>query len=149
MDELIFKRVDQARGDATEGGKPSLEAVFGHYGLAYNPARAIGMATCPLHEDRTPSLSYSLDRQLWKCHSCQAGGDSFEFIIQYETTINGNEIAFVGAKSLAASLGLPAGDSRGGDEHLSGSAYGRGRQVPTGSRNRKDRGGYVPAWRRR
>ncbi|MFF7021381.1 CHC2 zinc finger domain-containing protein [Streptomyces klenkii] len=145
---MNIRRIDRGRNEDREE-KPALEAVFGHYDLDYNPERATGMAPCPFHEDRTPSFSYNLDRQLWKCHSCQASGDSYEFIIHYETTVNGNEIAFVGAKSLAASLGLATSDAGGGDEHLSGSAYGGRRAVPSQSRDRKGRGGYVPAWRRR
>ncbi|MFG2147377.1 CHC2 zinc finger domain-containing protein [Streptomyces sp. NPDC048696] len=129
--------------------KPTLEAVFEHYDVDYNAERSIGMTRCPLHEDNTPSFSYNLTRQLWKCHSCQAGGDSYEFLIRYATTVLEKEMTFVGAKSLAASLGLATQDAGGGDSHLSGSAYGGRRQVPAGSRDRKGRSGYVPAWRRR
>ncbi|MCC2278867.1 CHC2 zinc finger domain-containing protein [Streptomyces sp. ET3-23] len=146
---MRFQRIDRGRDDGYEQEKPTLEAVFGHYDLDYNPERAIGMAPCPLHEDRTPSFSYNLDRQVWKCHSCQRGGDSYEFIIHYETTVNRNEIAFVGAKSLAASLGLATSDAGGGDERLSGSSYSGRRKVSAEPRDRKGRGGYVPAWRRR
>lgn len=32
------------------------------------------MARCPLHEDRTPSLSIHSEEGLWKCHSCGEGG---------------------------------------------------------------------------
>ena len=33
------------------------------------------MGHCPLHEDRTPSLSIHSEEGLWKCHSCGEGGD--------------------------------------------------------------------------
>ncbi|MFF4528206.1 CHC2 zinc finger domain-containing protein [Streptomyces sp. NPDC001407] len=145
---MNFRRVDRG-GEGREQEKPTLEAVFEHYGLDYNPQRATGMAPCPLHEDRTPSFSYNLDRQVWKCHSCQQAGDSYEFIIDYETTVNRNGITFVGAKSLAASLGLATSDAGRGNEHLSGSTYAGRRKVSAEPRDRKGGGGYIPAWRRR
>ncbi|MFD7738080.1 CHC2 zinc finger domain-containing protein [Kitasatospora sp. NPDC059800] len=123
--------------------KPSLEALFEHYDVAFNSQRTIGMATCPLHDDRTPSLSYHLDRQVWKCHSCGAGGDAYSLIMEKEST------DFVGARTLAASLALATRDAGGGNEQLSGSAYAGRRPVPGRSRDRAGRGGYVPAWRRR
>jgi len=39
------------------------------------------MAVCPLHEDRTPSLSLFRGRDgndRWKCHGCDAGGDALD-----------------------------------------------------------------------
>jgi DNA primase len=33
------------------------------------------MFSCPLHEDRTPSLSINMEEGLWKCHSCGEGGN--------------------------------------------------------------------------
>jgi DNA primase len=33
------------------------------------------MYHCPLHEDRTPSLSAHREEGVWKCHSCGQGGD--------------------------------------------------------------------------
>ncbi len=32
------------------------------------------MASCPLHDDKTPSMSIDLGKKLWKCFSCGAGG---------------------------------------------------------------------------
>lgn len=36
--------------------------------------RANVMVHCPLHEDRRPSLSLSLEKGVWYCHSCGKGG---------------------------------------------------------------------------
>lgn len=146
---MRFQRIDRRDQDDQDHEKPTLEAVFDHYDVDYNSERSIGMACCPLHEDRTPSFSYNLNRQLWKCHSCNQGGDSYEFIISYETTVHEKELTFVGAKSLAATLGLATRDAGGGDEHVSGSAYGGRRKVSAEPRDRKGGGGYIPAWRRR
>ncbi|MFC9736652.1 CHC2 zinc finger domain-containing protein [Streptomyces noursei] len=128
--------------DRQEHEKPALDAVLEHYGVDINSQRAMGMARCPLHEDNTPSFSYNTDRGLWKCHSCGKGGDSFTLIMEKEET------DFVGARTLATSLALATRDVGGGNEHVSGSAYGGRRAVPGHSRDRSRRGGYVPAWRR-
>ncbi|WP_308402416.1 CHC2 zinc finger domain-containing protein [Streptomyces sp. TBY4] len=130
---------DIGRHDDGDQPRPDLVAVLEHYGVSMTRT---GMVACPLHEDRTPSCSVDENKGLWKCHSCGQGGDSYTLIMQKEST------SFVGARTLAASLGLPADDAGGGDEHLSGSSYGGRRPVPGRSRDRRGGGGYVPAWRR-
>ncbi len=37
-------------------------------------------ALCPFHDDHTPSLELNPERQSYKCWSCGAGGDIFDFI---------------------------------------------------------------------
>ncbi|MEU0739280.1 CHC2 zinc finger domain-containing protein [Streptomyces sp. NPDC006134] len=123
--------------------KPTLAAVLDHYEVDYNPGRATGMAPCPLHEDNTPSLSYHLDRGLWKCHSCGEGGDSYSLLMKKEG------VTFARARALAASLSLATEDAGGSDRELSGSAYGGRRSTSPRARHHEGRGGYVPAWRRR
>ncbi|MFI1799879.1 CHC2 zinc finger domain-containing protein [Streptomyces sp. NPDC020379] len=113
-----------------------------HYDTGTDPHRAMGMTNCPFHEDNTPSLSYNTSRQVWKCHSCGRGGDSFTLIMEKEGT------DFAGARSFAASLALATRDAGGGDEYVPGSAYGSRRTLSPRSRDRARRGGYVPAWRR-
>jgi DNA primase catalytic core len=39
-----------------------------------------GMAKCPLHDDRAPSLHVDTERGLWCCHGCQRGGDAITFL---------------------------------------------------------------------
>ena len=41
-------------------------------------------ALCPFHEDHNPSLELNPDRQSYKCWSCGAGGDIFDFVKNYE-----------------------------------------------------------------
>lgn len=115
--------------------KPSLEAVLAHYEVAFAPGRPHQMVSCVFHEDRTPSLSLDLRKELWRCHSCGNGGDSYTMIELKEGT------NFVGARRFAASLGLSTGESGGGDGGVSGGTYTRRRSV-------SGRKGYRPRYRR-
>jgi replicative DNA helicase len=39
---------------------------------------------CPFHKERTPSFTVTLDKQLFHCFGCQAGGDVFDFVTKVE-----------------------------------------------------------------
>lgn len=41
-------------------------------------------AVCPFHDDHSPSLSISQDKQIYKCFVCGAGGNVFTFVQNYE-----------------------------------------------------------------
>ena len=41
-------------------------------------------ALCPFHDDHHPSMELNPDRQSFKCWSCGAGGDIFDFVKDYE-----------------------------------------------------------------
>ena len=41
-------------------------------------------ALCPFHDDHNPSLELNPERQSFKCWSCGAGGDVFDFVKDYE-----------------------------------------------------------------
>lgn len=41
-------------------------------------------ALCPFHDDHNPSLELNPERQSYKCWSCGAGGDIFDFVMEYE-----------------------------------------------------------------
>ncbi len=42
------------------------------------------MASCPFHDDRTPSFSVAPDKQIFHCFGCGIGGNVFSFIMEYE-----------------------------------------------------------------
>jgi DNA primase len=42
------------------------------------------MASCPLHEDKTPSLSVRPEKGLWHCFSCGKGGDAITLVREAE-----------------------------------------------------------------
>ena len=53
----------------------------------YLPLRRAGSkfkALCPFHDDHNPSLEVNPERQSYKCWSCSAGGDVFDFVKNYE-----------------------------------------------------------------
>lgn len=39
---------------------------------------------CPFHDDSNPSMSVSKDKQIYKCFSCGASGNVFNFVMDYE-----------------------------------------------------------------
>ena len=42
------------------------------------------VAVCPFHNDTNPSMNISVDKQIYKCFSCGAGGNAFTFVSEYE-----------------------------------------------------------------
>jgi DNA primase len=39
---------------------------------------------CPFHHEKTPSFVVSADKQIYHCFGCGAGGNAFNFLVQYE-----------------------------------------------------------------
>lgn len=58
-------------------------ALVGEY-LSLHRAGSKYKALCPFHDDHNPSLELNPERQSFKCWSCGAGGDVFDFVQQYE-----------------------------------------------------------------
>ena len=56
------------------------------------------VAVCPFHADKNPSLNISKQLQIYKCFSCQAGGNVFTFVQEYE------RINFIDAVKKVASM---------------------------------------------
>ena len=40
--------------------------------------------SCPLHEDKTPSLSFNSEKNLFYCFSCGRGGGIINYLVEYE-----------------------------------------------------------------
>ena len=97
----------------------SFEAVAAHYGLELEPAGsdpAQKKTLCPFHDDKKPSLNVNLDKRVYNCFACKAGGNIVDFVIGMEE-INGHDAARVGAIKLAEICGVetsPQGGSAGG-----------------------------------
>lgn len=58
-------------------------ALIGTY-MALKPQGKDFVGLCPFHNDRRPSMSVSPSKQIFKCFSCGAGGDSIKFIMLKE-----------------------------------------------------------------
>ena len=58
-------------------------ALVGEY-LPLHRAGSKYKALCPFHDDHNPSLEVNPERQSFKCWSCGAGGDVFDFVKNYE-----------------------------------------------------------------
>src|SRR3954465_10066374 len=58
-------------------------ALVGEY-LPLHRAGSKFKALCPFHDDHNPSLELNPERQSFKCWSCGAGGDVFDFVKDYE-----------------------------------------------------------------
>jgi DNA primase len=88
----------------------------------YLPVRRAGSkfkALCPFHDDHNPSLELNPERQSFKCWSCGAGGDIFDFVKSYE------HVDFPEAmRMLADRAGIVLEPSRGGSAAVSVSATG-------------------------
>lgn len=57
---------------------------------------------CPFHNDKSPSLSVSLDKQIYKCFSCGEAGNVITFVMKYK------KLTFYEAsKYLADKAGIP------------------------------------------
>lgn len=52
--------------------------------IPLNPKGKNFFGVCPFHQDHSPSMSVSKDKQIYKCFSCGATGNVFTFIENYE-----------------------------------------------------------------
>lgn len=63
--------------------RANLEAIVGQYvELKRMGSRLRGK--CPFHQEKTPSFYVSVDKGLWHCFGCKAGGNVFQFVMQIE-----------------------------------------------------------------
>jgi DNA primase len=60
-----------------------LVALVGDLGLPVTRSGSKFKALCPFHDDKNPSLELNPQRQSYKCWSCGAGGDVFDFVKDY------------------------------------------------------------------
>lgn len=56
------------------------------------------VGVCPFHDDHSPSLSVSFEKQLYKCFSCGAGGNVFTFVQNYENVSFAEAVSLVATK---------------------------------------------------
>ena len=62
-----------------KSSRPDILEVVGRYTSLRKVGREyIGLSPC--HNDRSPSLRVNVDKQLWYCDPCAAGGDVVRYI---------------------------------------------------------------------
>jgi len=84
-----------------------VEVVGGYIELKNRGRNFLGL--CPFHNDNKPSLTVSPEKQIFKCFSCNAGGGSINFVMDYE------KLEFIDAvKKLAQKYNIIL-DIQGGD----------------------------------
>lgn len=54
---------------------------------------------CPFHEDHSPSMSISEEKQIYKCFSCGAAGNVFTFVQNYENITFLEAVELIAAKN--------------------------------------------------
>ena len=59
-----------------------VDIVSSYVSLTQKGKNYIGI--CPFHEDHSPSMSVSSEKQIYKCFSCGATGNVFGFVKEYE-----------------------------------------------------------------
>lgn len=91
MAKLTEQLIDQVRNQA------DIVEVIGHYLPLTKKGRHYA-AVCPFHDDHDPSLSISTDKQIYKCFVCNAGGNVFTYVQNYE------HVSFVEAVAKVAQI---------------------------------------------
>lgn len=90
--------------------KLSVVDVLGSY-IKLEKSGANFKARCPFHNEKTPSFMVSPSRNSYYCFGCQASGDIFSFVQEFE------KLDFVGAlKLLADKAGVPLDDFQNGKD---------------------------------
>ena len=84
--------------------------VLGSY-IKMEKSGANYKARCPFHNEKTPSFMISPARNSYYCFGCQASGDIFTFVQEFE------KLDFIGAlKLLADKAGIPLDDFQNGKD---------------------------------
>lgn len=80
--------------------KVDIVDVIGRYVPLHRRGKSY-WCVCPFHDDTNPSMSISQEKQIYKCFVCNAGGNVFTFLQNYE------QIGFMEAVSkVAESVGI-------------------------------------------
>ncbi len=58
--------------------------IISEHGIKLQRAGTSMKGLCPFHREKTPSFHVNRARQSYHCFGCQAGGDVFRFVMEYE-----------------------------------------------------------------
>ena len=68
--------------------------VIEHY-IKVDKSKSQYKAKCPFHDDHNPSLNINTTFNTYKCFACEASGDVFNFVLEYEKKYNGKTLGFI------------------------------------------------------
>ena len=58
--------------------------VLAHYGINYQASGNQVKVLCPFHDDHKPSLGVNLEKGVYNCFACGAGGNALDFVAHME-----------------------------------------------------------------
>lgn len=76
----------------------TLEEVIRNHGVELKRSGKELVASCPFHDEKTPSFKVTPSKQMYYCPGCDSGGDSIRFVMQYRS------IGFVDAANVVAEM---------------------------------------------
>ncbi|GAB4147359.1 MAG: DNA primase [Patescibacteria group bacterium] len=82
--------------------RADIEMIVGQY-LSLSSSGSNLKAKCPFHNDKSPSLMVSRQKQIWHCFGCGAGGDIFSFVSQIENISRGEALELI-AKQVGVNI---------------------------------------------
>jgi DNA primase len=69
---------DQAVVSQIQQANDIVDVISEHVNLVKKGREMVGL--CPFHDDHRPSLNVNVNKQIFKCFACGAGGDVFKFV---------------------------------------------------------------------
>jgi len=75
-------RISQSTLDKIRVASDIIEVIGGYFPL--KKAGGNYVALCPFHNEKSPSFNVNPQRQIYHCFGCNAGGDVFKFLQEYE-----------------------------------------------------------------
>ncbi len=92
-------RIPENKIDEIRNAADIVDLISAHVHLKKRGKNFIGL--CPFHQEKTPSFTVSLDKQIYHCFGCGAGGNVFKFLMEFKN------ISFIEAvEEIADHLGI-------------------------------------------
>lgn len=90
-------KIDDALIQQVRHSVDIVDVISGYLPLTGKGKNFFGV--CPFHDDHSPSMSVSKEKQIYRCFSCGASGNVFRFIMDYE------KVSFLEALKMVATKG--------------------------------------------
>lgn len=92
-------RISESKIDEIRNSADIVDIISGYVQLKKKGKNFIGL--CPFHPEKTPSFTVSEEKQIYKCFGCGAGGNVFNFLMDFKS------ISFIEAvQEVAEQLGI-------------------------------------------